>query len=263
MKKLHSTYLDMSGKYEKSKIFYSIPFYSHLYGYKMYIRIDANGSGVGKDTRVSVFTKLLEGSFDKHLHWPFLGTVTYELLNQFRDKNHHRMISNCNANHDMRVGGTIGCAELISHFSLGHNLATKCQATSKSFYTSSSNYHMSVNVDANGHGDGEGTHISVSAKLMRGLHDKSTSLPFLRTVTIELLNQLEVDNHHSKIITCGASQNTRVGSCVGFHQFLPRCSLGHNPATNTQYLLDDALNFRVPVKLDNHKPWLVCTHGVS
>ena len=57
------------------------PFYSHPGGYKMCIEVDANGYGVGNGTHVSVFTKVLAGDYDNQLHWPFLGTVTYELLN--------------------------------------------------------------------------------------------------------------------------------------------------------------------------------------
>jgi len=53
--------------------------------------------------------------------------------------------------------------------------------------------------------------------------------PFLGTVTVELLNQLG-DYKHQK---------------------------SHNPATNTQYLLDDTLYSRVSVKVYNNKPWLV------
>ena len=142
-----------TSKKEKNEMFYSTPFYTHSGGYKMYIKVYANGDGNGKGTHVSVFTKLLEGRYDNQLHWPFLGTVTYELLNQLGD-----------------------------------------------------------------------------------------------------------DYHHKKDITYGVSHNMRVGgSSRGYPKFLSHSSLGHNPATNTQYLLDDTLYFRVSVKVDNHKPWLVCT----
>ena len=79
-----------ASKKEKNEIFYSTPFYSHPGGYKMCIRIDANGNGADEGTHVSVFNKLLEGRYDNQLHWPFLGTVTYELLNQLGDDNHHK-----------------------------------------------------------------------------------------------------------------------------------------------------------------------------
>ena len=38
---------------------------------------------------MSVYNNLLEGRYDDQLHRPFLGIVTYELLNQLADDKHH------------------------------------------------------------------------------------------------------------------------------------------------------------------------------
>ena len=121
-------------------------------------------------------------------------------------------------------------------------------------------YHLLITIDANGFADGKGTHVSVFTKVLEGRYDNQLHWPFLGTVTVELLNQLGDDNHHKEDIAYDASKDMRVGSDKGIFKFLPHSSLGHNPATNTQYLLDDTLYFRVSVKVDNHKPWLVCTH---
>ena len=56
---------------------------------------------------------------------------------------------------------------------------------------------MCIKVDCNGFGDGEGTHVSVYAYLMRGENDNHLPWPFTGTITVELLNQLEDDNHYS------------------------------------------------------------------
>ena len=48
-----------------------------------------------------------------------------------------------------------------------------------------------VLIDASGYGDDKGTHVSVFIKLLAGHYDYQTSLALLRTVTYELLNQLE------------------------------------------------------------------------
>ena len=82
-----------ASKKERNEEFFSAPFYSHPGGYRMYININANGWGDGKGTHVSVFTKILAGYYDNHLHWPIVGTVTYELLNQLEDNTHHSKIS--------------------------------------------------------------------------------------------------------------------------------------------------------------------------
>ena len=58
---------------------YSPPFYTHLGGYRMCLRVDANGVGDGKGTHVSVFVCLMRGEFDDLLKWPFHGEVTIQL----------------------------------------------------------------------------------------------------------------------------------------------------------------------------------------
>ena len=55
----------------------------------MCISVVPNGNDEGKGSHVSVFIKLLEGPNDESLHWPFLGTVELELLNQLADSGHH------------------------------------------------------------------------------------------------------------------------------------------------------------------------------
>ena len=61
---------------------YSPPFYTHTHGYKMCIRVHANGYGKGAGTHVSVFLFLMPGMFDNDLKWPFQGSVTIELINR-------------------------------------------------------------------------------------------------------------------------------------------------------------------------------------
>ena len=131
------------------------------------------------------------------------------------------------------------------------------------FYTHPGGYKMCIMVYANGNGDGGGTHVSVFTKLLEGRYDNQLHWPFLGTATYELLNQLGDDNHQRIVINFAASSDMRVGSSRGCAIFTPHSSLGHNLATNTQYLLDDTLYFRVSVKVDNHKPWLVCTDKVT
>ena len=78
-----------ASKKEKNETFYSPPFYTSFGGYRMHINIYANGVGDGKGTHVSVFSEPLEGHYDDQLHSPFLGTITYELLNQLAVDKHH------------------------------------------------------------------------------------------------------------------------------------------------------------------------------
>ena len=134
---------------------------------------------------------------------------------------------------------------------------------SPSFYTSSGGYRICINVYVNGYGAGKGTHLTVSTKLLEGRYDDQLHWPFMGTVTYELLNQLADDKHYSLVSLYVASSDMQVGCSRGIIKYLSHSSLSHDPATNTQYLLDDTLYFRVSVKVANHKPWLVCTDKIN
>ena len=67
---------------------FSDPFYSHCFGYKICIGIDAGGSNVGKGTHVSLLVHLLPGEYDDTLKWPFRGTLKIQVINERRDDNH-------------------------------------------------------------------------------------------------------------------------------------------------------------------------------
>ena len=310
-------------KKKRNEEFCSKPFYSHPCGYKMCISVDVDGHGDGKGTHVSVYTTLLQGCYDHQLHWPFLGTVTYRLLNQLADDKHHTRAITHGAIDDMRVGVSRGCPRFAPHSSLPHDPVTNrrylvddtlyfkvsvnvdnhkpwlvcsdkisvaCARTIKddktlkngkplvfkvtdyhsrkdrdenfisdSFYTSAGGYRMSIKVVPNGNDTGKDTHMSVHVTLLEGPHDASLHWPFVGTVTISLLNQLADKKHHSRTLEVKASANARVGDVCGTSRFVPHSSLSHDQTTSRQYLLDDALYFRVTVKADNHKPWLICT----
>ena len=71
------------------KVWYSPHFYTHPNGYKMCLRVDANGStGSGRGTHLSVFVCLKRGEYDDLLKWPFRGNISIKLVNQEEDKDH-------------------------------------------------------------------------------------------------------------------------------------------------------------------------------
>ena len=71
---------------------YSNPFYTHRKGYKICVRIDANGYDIGRGTHVSVYTYFMRGEYDDELIWPFCGKIEIELLNQNADDHHHKYV---------------------------------------------------------------------------------------------------------------------------------------------------------------------------
>ena len=70
---------------KKDDDWFSAPLFSHPGGYKMCLKVCANGFGSGKGTHVSVYVRLMQGEFDDQLQWPFRGNITVQLLNQRGD----------------------------------------------------------------------------------------------------------------------------------------------------------------------------------
>ena len=138
--------------------------------------------------------------------------------------------------------------------------------SSPSFYTSPGGYRIKLAVYANSERNAEGTHVSFFIYLVCGENDSNLEWPFQGEVTIELLNQLEDNNHQVHIVKFNESTpdecKNRVvkggnGRGWGCREFVPHSELGHNIDTNCCYLLNDCLHFRITVNATYNKPWLV------
>ena len=84
--------IKMEGFQEKKKtdeVWFSDPVYSHFGGYKMCLKVYADGDRDGKGTHVSVLIYLMKGDNDKNLKWPFKGTIKVAMLNQLEDGQHY------------------------------------------------------------------------------------------------------------------------------------------------------------------------------
>ena len=77
---------------ENDSQWYSESFYTHPRGYKMCLRVDANGYDKARGTHLSLYTCFMKGEFDSKLPWPFYGQIVVELLNQNADDHHHEYI---------------------------------------------------------------------------------------------------------------------------------------------------------------------------
>ena len=73
---------------ESGHMWYSPSFYTHREGYRMCLRVNANGRATGKNTHLSLYTHLMRGEFDSLLKWPFRGTVNIQMMNQLEDREH-------------------------------------------------------------------------------------------------------------------------------------------------------------------------------
>ena len=67
---------------------YSPPVYTHHQGYKIHLRVVANGYDSAKGTHVSVFVHFMRGEFDDFLKWPFRGVISFQLLDQVNGEDH-------------------------------------------------------------------------------------------------------------------------------------------------------------------------------
>ena len=116
-------------------VIFTPAFYTSPGGYKMCIRVDANGYGEANGTHVSAFAYLMKGENDNHLPWPFTGRVTIELLNQLEDKNHHFTtityisdgVSSQRVVNEERTSNGWGLMRYVSQSDLGYNEARNSQ----------------------------------------------------------------------------------------------------------------------------------------
>ena len=108
-------------KKESSEAFRFPPFYTHHNGYHMALKVYANGWVAGKGTHVSVYAPILAGEYDAELKWPFIGEITFTLLNQLEDKNHKIYCMHFDAARNARAGSDWGKPTFIPHSALAHD----------------------------------------------------------------------------------------------------------------------------------------------
>ena len=139
-------------EYSKRKQFnnqyYSPPFTTSPQGYKLCLKVFANGNGSGKGSHLSIFAFIMKGQHDDRLQWPFSGTIISELLNWLEDKKHYKKTQTIDTNDKfVRVtegeyGNSRGYHQFISHSSL-------TSSTTNTQYLYQDCIHVRVQVIAN------------------------------------------------------------------------------------------------------------------
>ena len=109
----------------------SPPFYTSERGYKLQLRIGANGWESCKGTHLSVGVFLMKGEYDEELKWPFnANRITIQLLNWSDDSNHiqdtihyHIALLECRTRviEGVRAPGGWGIFQFVSHSVLNDN----------------------------------------------------------------------------------------------------------------------------------------------
>ena len=72
----------------KNDSWFSPHFWTHPHGYRMCLRVLANGEGQLEGHYVSVLLHMMKGKFDDLLEWPFRGIITIQLLDQEGEEDH-------------------------------------------------------------------------------------------------------------------------------------------------------------------------------
>ena len=127
------------------------------------------------------------------------------------------------------------------------------------FYSGRGGYKLRLDIYLNKSG-----HVAVFLNLMPGPNDDTLQFPMRGQFTITLLNQIEDRNHDINVLNLNERSddwfNRRFkeeDSGFGYPKFIPHSSLPFNPVTNTQYLKDCTLYFRVKCEPTSQtKPWL-------
>jgi len=83
-------------KKTNNQLWWSDQFFAFWRGYKMCLRVDANGYGEGEGTHISVSLLLMKGPYDDELEqigcWPMRGRFKVELLSQSNDNKYTHFI---------------------------------------------------------------------------------------------------------------------------------------------------------------------------
>ena len=137
---------------------------------------------------------------------------------------------------------------------------------SEGFYTGVGGYKLQLFVHPLSDYQDSSPHLSVFICLMSGLNDDSVEWPLQGKFSITLLNQLQDNCHHVMSVNFNDKTPSNIACRQregvseegwGRNNFLPHSGLGLDTSSNTQYLKNDILYFRVDGKIySNTKPWL-------
>ena len=83
------------------------------------------------------------------------------------------------------------------------------------FHTRPCGYKLCLGIWANGFGDGKGTHLGLTIHVMRGEFDDLLKWPFRGKITIDLVNQEDVEHHNiATVISFGDHTPDRMANRV-------------------------------------------------
>ena len=102
------------------------PFYTSSEGYHVVIKFEFGDDEEGR-TGISVYLWVLSGDNDKKLSWPFIGDVTFTLLNQLENANHNKALLSLTTEDQLLANISLGFRNCFSCSKLGYNPVKKTQ----------------------------------------------------------------------------------------------------------------------------------------
>lgn len=127
---------DFKRKKDAKITWFSPSFYTHPHGYKICLKMYANGWADGLNSHLGVALFIMRGEYDECLKWPFRGDITIQLLNQYSNDQHHTVVLSVTdiAGHDVldrvtqgeRGPGGYGFDQFIPHRNLPNYLNNNC-----------------------------------------------------------------------------------------------------------------------------------------
>ena len=123
---------------------------------------------------------------------------------------------------------------------------------SEPFYSFPLGYVFKLGIDTNGCREGAGTHLSACLWLGPGEHDKELKWPIKCDVHLLMLNQRRDHGHHRVMGTVVYSRPSVIyeHKVIGAsYKFFPTSKLGYDSDTDTTYLFNDILRFRMYLRV--------------
>ena len=262
-------------KKEECNEFLGPSFYTHENGYKIELSVKFLPNGK-TGTDVYVTARVVEREHGNKSVWPFYGELGINLINWRNDKNHkHIKITFDEYNQLDAVQSSVGILKFEEYSQLTYNSATNTEylrndcllfkvaiacthqftldkfttrkLSNNGYYSKpffASGYKMQIYVKVNDNG-----YIAVCAYLMKGPNDDKLIWPFCGDVVVELVNWIEDNDHHRRVIQLSpevATNNACDGVLVGDRSagWGTRQFIQHS-AIKPQFQQDDCLYFRV------------------
>lgn len=188
-----------------------------------------------------------------------------KVCQELRTENEHLKESYTQLKHDqekqlVRLENATLTGQLPVEFTVPNcNFPNDLNWMSKPFYTHSCGYKMCLNCRISPTHDA----IQIMACLMRGEFDDNLVWPFYGCVTVQLLNQINDDHHHTRAFNFYEATDPKITNRVMLHDravngwgekyFIKYTDLGYNRHLEQQYLVNDCLKLRV-VKVTNIGP---------